>query len=287
MKYQWLNIYKDLYYNGKESSPRKLSIIELQDYIFFADPYNRFANFEERKLNLKYIIGEFCWYLRGDLNDIEGIVFYSKFWKNLINTKKPWLNSNYGFYIKKQFIHCLNLLIEDKDSRQASIIIANIKNNMQKTKDKICTYSINFRIRDNKLNMSVNMRSNDFILGTQIDYFQFSVFQEMLLKKLQIHYNNLEMGYYSHKADSLHIYEDKFHIMNKIVANNGKNFMNIDFPKIKDDKEVDFIFQKLPIIEKNIRNKRKFNKFSNEIEENKFDFTKECIKYLNNENTNN
>lgn len=281
-KNQWLKIYKDLYNNGIESSPRNLKIKELQDYLFFGNPYNRFASFKERNLNIKYIVGEFCWYLRGKLNDLNGIEYYSSFWKKIANDKKPLLNSNYGFYINKQFDYCLNCLFNDKDTRQASIIIANLKNNLSSTKDKICTYSINFRIRENKLNMSVNMRSNDFILGTQIDYFQFSVFQEMLLKKLQIKYNNLEIGYYSHKADSLHIYENKFKIMNSIIESNGNNFELIEFPKIKDDKEVDYIFKELPKIELKIRNYKSIEKFLEFIKTNNFKFTETCIKYLKN-----
>ena len=133
MQQQWLKIYKDLHEKGYESSPRGLKIKELEDYIFDGDPYNRFANFEERKLNLKYIVGEFCWYLRGSLNDVDGITHYSKFWKNILNEKEPYLNSNYGYYIfkLKQFEHCLNALLNDKDTRQATIILAHYKNNIE------------------------------------------------------------------------------------------------------------------------------------------------------------
>ena len=67
---------------------------------------------------------------------------------------------------------------------------------MSNDKDKICTYSISFRIRKNKLNMTVNMRSNDFILGTQIDFFQFSVIQEMLLKYLSLFWNRKSIPIY-------------------------------------------------------------------------------------------
>lgn len=286
MKQQWLTIYQDLKEKGFESSPRGLKIKELEDYIFTGDPYNRFANFEERKLNIKYIVGEFCWYLRGDLNDIEGISYYSKFWKNIVNENPPFLNSNYGHYIfqLKQFEHCYNILLQDKDSRQATIILADRKNNFEKTKDKICTYSINFRIRNNKLNMSVNMRSNDFILGTQIDYFQFSVIQEMLLKKLQLKYENLEMGKYTHKADSLHIYENKFDLMDKILNNNGENFYPIEFPKIKNAAEVDYILENLANIEYKIRTKNitdlELNSLYLYLEEQQFYFTLRCIDTL-------
>lgn len=239
---QWLGIYKDLAEKGQEHSPRGQNTLEIENYMFEGDPYNRLPNFEERNLSLKYICGEFLWYLSGD-RDNEDILKYSKFWDKIRNPESPTWNSNYGYYIFKegQFDYCYEQLAKDADSRQAVIVINRPNVMMSDSKDKICTYALSFRIRNNRLNMSVNMRSNDFVLGTQIDYFQFAAIQEMLLVLLRdMHYPDLEMGIYNHKADSFHIYERHFPMMMDILEHNrdGNTFKKIEVPRIKDSKEV-------------------------------------------------
>jgi thymidylate synthase len=62
-----------------------------------------------------------------------------------------------------------------------------------------------FRIRNNKLNMSVYMRSNDVWLGSAYDFFQFTRVQIAMASVLGI-----EPGTYAHHVGSLHIYEDNF-----------------------------------------------------------------------------
>jgi thymidylate synthase len=238
---QWLQIYTDLHEQGKEYSPRGQKTVEIEDYQFEGDPYNRLANFAERNLSLKYICGEFLWYLSGDRDNTD-IVKYSKFWDQIKNAESPLWNSNYGFYIFKegQFDYALAQLTQDPDTRQAAIVINRPNVMMSESKDKICTYSMSFRIRDMKLNMSVNMRSNDFVLGTQIDYFQFAAIQEMMLVLLREKYPDLEMGVYRHKADSFHIYERHFPLMLDVIKNNqggDTTFVPIEVPKITNGDE--------------------------------------------------
>jgi len=290
-KNQWLQIYKDLQ-NAPEYSPRGLKVKELENYCFDANPYWRFANFSERNLNLRYIIGELCWYLRGDLNDVEGISHYSKFWAGLASETLPRLNSNYGHYIfkeevnnKTQFGHVLSSLANDKDTRQAAIVIATHNVLSTDHKDKICTYAISFRIRNNKLNMSVRMRSNDFVLGTQIDFFQFSVIQELLYVVLRdTVYPKLEMGNYHHSSDSFHVYERHYEMMDKIIEKNGETFSDIVFPKISGAPEARYIMSNLPRFEKMYRELGFPEKlYEEEIAScvaNNYEFTKTCVECL-------
>lgn len=68
--------------------------------------------------------------------------------------------------------------------------------------DHPCTLSLTFRVRDNRLNMSVHMRSNDIWLGWTHDIVQFGVLQMTLANCL-----NVRVGTYWHTADSFHMYE--------------------------------------------------------------------------------
>jgi len=277
MKEQWLSIFNDLKNKGKVSSPRGLKILEIEDYYFYGDINNKLCSFEERNLSLKYLIGEMAWYFSASANDPR-MESYSSFWKTIKNKEIPYYYSNYGryFYNEKQFEYVINSLLEDKDSRQACIILNNKDIMMSNSKDKVCTYSVSFRIRENKLNMSINMRSNDFIFGTCIDYFQFTILYELIFNFLKEKYSDLSFGTYFHKVDSFHIYERHFHIMEEIVKNNGENFKEIKVPNVKNKEEALFLKKNFAFIEDQIR------KNGNHIFEidKSFNFTNWSIKQL-------
>ena len=249
----WLNVFNDLKEHGKKSSPRGLETIEIENYMFSIDPIkDKFCSFKHRKLSLKYLCAELAWYLNGDPND-EMMEQYSSFWKTIKNHEKPYFHSNYGQYIfgEKQFDYCIDTLIEDKDSRQACIIISRPNVMMSTTNDKICTYALSFRIRENVLNMSTNFRSQDFFYGTMIDLFEFSIIYEMMYITLKETYKDLQTGLLTNKCDSLHFYKRHFEMFEKILQDD--EFIDIDCPRISSISEVSFMRNKFPWCEECIR----------------------------------
>jgi len=184
---------------------------------------------------------------------------YASFWKTIKNEVPPFYNSNYGHYFfqENQFDYVFESLKADKDSRQACIVLNKSHVMLSTSKDKICTYAITFNIRENKLNMIVNMRSNDVISGTSIDANMFSFLYEYLYVKLLEIYPDLEIGIYTHKADSFHIYERNFEIMEGILRTNGENYTEVKCPRITSVKEVDFMLKYYPMLEEGIRLKVK------------------------------
>ena len=118
-------------------------------------------------------------------------------------------------------VHCywaLNSLIQDKNSRQAIAFLNQPKFQFPSNKDFVCTMYLNFFIRDNKLNMKVQMRSNDIFYGLTFDapFFSF-VHQHMRLWLLDT-YPDLELGTYYHCADNIHFYERHFELAENILA---------------------------------------------------------------------
>jgi len=165
--------------------------------------------------------------------------------------KGKFINSNYGQYIFgdcKQFDNVIDTLKEDKDSRRASIVILSKEHLLSVTNDVPCTYSINFRIRKNKLNMTVRMRSQDAIYGIGNDAPTFSFIHEMMWNALKEFYLELEYGMYHHSADSFHVYERHFKMLDKIVLND--KYEDVECPEISGPEEVKFIrsmnFTKIP-----------------------------------------
>jgi thymidylate synthase len=97
----------------------------------------------------------------------------------------------------------INELIKNKDSRRASISIYDAKDRYNFENDTPCTYAINFRILDDKLNMSVMMRSNDLWYGFANDQYCFSKLQELVANRLDI-----KVGSYFHFVNDLHLYNN-------------------------------------------------------------------------------
>lgn len=263
---KWFKIFKDLKENGKEYSPRGFKTLEIENYVFELDPIkDKLCSFKERKISLKYLFAEYFWFLSGD-RDNEMIEQYAPFWKTVKNKQSPFYNSNYGYYffIEKQYDYVIETLLRDQDSRQATILLNRKEVMMSDATDKICTNSISFRIRDGKLNMSVTMRSNDLIFGTTVDVFQFGLLYEMIYNELKNFYSWLEVGVYNHKADSFHIYERHFKMLDDIVNSNGENWIDINVPNMESVDEVKLILndnRKVAIYNNDQKHQYKFYSF--------------------------
>jgi len=255
-------IYNRLLLNGRLSSPRGMKCLEVENFEYILPPRVRFANFESRKLSLDYIKREFLWYLNADKYDTS-IEKYAKMWTT-IKSHDGVINSNYGQYIfgeNGSFNYVVETLKHDKDSRRAVMIILNSSHLYISNPDVPCTYSLSFRIRDNKLNMSVRMRSQDAILGMGSDAPTFSFIHEMVYFTLLESYKDLIIGDYNHAADSFHIYERHFGMLKKICAKD--KYEKINCPLILEYEEVKFL---IAHDFKNIPSQFKFSKWLNTFE---------------------
>ena len=268
-------LYRDLYYNSEEIEVRGLKTKELRNYQMIFKPYQRFINFPSRKLNLQYITQELYWYFNADKHDLS-ICDHAKIWKDLVN-EDGTINSNYGAIIfNGNFERVIQTLCNDKYSRRAVILIGDNENlNDEKTKDYKCTNSIVFSIRNNKLEMFVNMRSNDAIFGLCNDVPFFSILHEMVYVKLKdVMYEDLIYGNYTHYVNSMHIYERHYNMLKKIVLLD-EDIKEIDCPKISCVNEVNFITEINEadnVYEKLNESQLKFNNNPD------FDFTKWLLK---------
>lgn len=210
---------------GVETFPRGQKVKEIINYsIVIDDPRNRVITFSERKTSMKYLLGEFIWYLSGSPN-VQDINMYSKFWE-AIAKEDGTVNSNYGtrifghskLYPFNQWNKAKELLFKDRDSRQAIIRINHADDYTYSNQDVPCTLTLQFFIRSNKLHLVVNMRSNDIWRGYCNDQFQFTMLQELMMLELRDTYPDLELGKYYHNAASMHIYETHFNQAEQIIS---------------------------------------------------------------------
>ena len=238
----WRNIFRDVKNHGKITAPRDKEVIEIQDYHYQLPAFVRFPSLQPRGLKAEYIKAETLWYLGGDPYDMR-IQKYSNIWKNIVVRGR--LNSNYGqsFFRAGGMNWVIWELCHDKDSRRACItILGREKCHLEMdTKDVPCTAYLNFRIRDNHLNMSVHMRSQDAIFGMGNDAPAFSFLHEMILLYLQKDvYPDLQMGSYHHTADSFHVYKRHYEMLDQLVQEDVV-LEPFEVPRIKDWEEADFL----------------------------------------------
>jgi len=186
-------------------------VIELVGASFIADQPYIF-----RQQNTDYITREIEWYNSQslDVNDIPPPV--PKIWKDVADTE-GLINSNYGFLIYSeennyQFKRVLAELKEHPNSRRAVMIYTRPsvwdEYNLNGRSDFICTSTVQYLIRKGKLEVIVQMRSNDITSGYNNDVAWQNHVQERLCEKL-----NVEPGNIHWQVGSLHMYESNFYCL--------------------------------------------------------------------------
>ena len=198
---------QSLTYSGKDINSNGSKQTELLfRSVSIDDPRKLSIDHPSRKFNPAYSVLEFLWYLSGH-RKTNNIGKCANIWLK-IQDEHDEVESNYGTYILgKQWDWVLNELESDRDSRRCTMVIHQPYHKTLNPKDLPCTQYLQFFIRENKLHLGVNMRSNDIIFGFCNDIFNFALFQQLMLNELRDIYPDLELGTYYHHAGSLHLYE--------------------------------------------------------------------------------
>ena len=176
------------------------------------NPIDNHITNKERNWSLQYAKAEWEWYKSGDRSIDKLGQIYGKIppiWEKMADSNRN-VNSNYGYQWQRnnQIDYVCAKLRQKNNTRQAAISIYDAKEWTSYQKDTPCTYAVQFTILNNKLNMSVLMRSNDIWYGFCNDQYQFSMLQQLVANRLTI-----EIGSYYHFAHNLHLYNN---IKNKI-----------------------------------------------------------------------
>lgn len=197
--------------------------------------FNLFKN-KIRSTPEHYVGPELLWYFSGT-NKSAFIENYAKMWTILKNDKGE-VNSAYGYLIFKeenedqytQYEWALNCLKKDKDSRQAFMHFNKPRHQYDDNKDQVCTLIALFHIRDEKLNMTLTMRSNDVILGFTADYVFFNVLHQQMFLHLKEYYPKLKMGTYTHISHSMHLYSKHYDLVKSMLEH---EFEHDAIPELK------------------------------------------------------
>jgi len=233
----YLGVLKDVRDNYEfKCAPRGFDIREITDYMFTItnptlDPIVT-KDLKRNKVIAKYYEKERELY-DSCSNSVEDFAAASKFWQKLANPDGT-VNSAYGYLIwknrsmgNKQFSNnrfmtpwewAVESLKRDKDTRQAFVKFSLPEHQWLENKDQTCTLHGNFHIREDKLYLTIVMRSNDVTLGLIYDVVWFISLMEKMRKELLSLYPDLEIGTYTHIAHSMHMYERDLDKINKTIG---------------------------------------------------------------------
>lgn len=236
--------------DGRELSPRGKKIKELHPAVIeYTNPYNRVTFLKERKINPFFQLAEALWILLGRAD----VAFLTKYNKNMANFSDDgvYFNASYGERLRNwglnsprgfvftpidQLRDAYRKLEADHDTRQAFATIGSprfddAEYTLNGGKDIACNREIYFKIRDNKLDITVSNRSNDVHWGTWgANLNQFATIQEMMAAWL-----NIEVGTYYHIPDSLHIYTEDYgsDLTKKVLDAYGISDLNMSLPVVE------------------------------------------------------
>jgi len=175
-------------------------------------PQQRWVVSREPAMNPAFALAEVMWIVNGR-NESD----FLNFW----NTQLPAFagfgatyHGAYGYRLRRQFgldqlERAFQALQGNPLGRQVVLQIWDPRSDFPREDgspvelDIPCNVASLLKVRNNRLEWTQVMRSNDLFLGTPHNFVQFTALQEIMAGWL-----GLEMGSYFHLSDSLHVYEE-------------------------------------------------------------------------------
>jgi thymidylate synthase len=197
-------VIEEILSRGETIYPTKGDALEITGVLLeISDPRARLSRTETRG-RIFSGLGELLWYLSGS-NEVDFVAYYvGKKYAELAEDGKVF--GGYGPRLLSwkgvdQISNVTKILKTKRDSRNAVIQLFDSTDLAAKHKDVPCTCTLQFMLRDRKLHLFTNMRSNDVHLGLPHDVFCFTMLQEIIANSV-----DADMGFYKHAVGSMHLY---------------------------------------------------------------------------------
>jgi thymidylate synthase len=200
----------DVNYRRQES--RNGSTLEALEPVIttYLKPWERVLLFPARDANPFFHLVEAIWMMAG-ANHVGQLLHFNAGMRQYSDDGQT-LHGAYGYRWYHQFGHndqivqVISLLKNDPESRRAVLQMWDpIVDLGSPSRDVPCNTSIFFKVRDDKLQMTVCNRSNDMVWGAYgANAVHMSVLQEFIAKSLDV-----GMGPYHQISDCFHVYENK------------------------------------------------------------------------------
>lgn len=233
--------------SGRGSETKELRPVVLE----LTSPRNRWVFSRTPALNPAAVLSEVIWILRGR-NDSRFVNFWNNKLKEYAGDGETY-HGAYGHRLRHGFgvdqLEAAAVALEQNpDSRQVCLTIWDPRKDLPdeqgkpRAPDIPCNVVSLLKVREERLEWTQIMRSNDFWLGLPFNIVQFTMLQEILAGWIGI-----EVGRYHHLSDSLHLYPEHESPMSSVSPIAGQP-NNDDFAavgKARSDQLISDIAQRL------------------------------------------
>ena len=164
--------------------------------------------------------------------------------------KGNWVYTYHDRMVNCEGLNQIDFVIEDlkrnPSSRRAVILIRNASD--ISSEDPACLQHIQYFIRNNKLDCKVLFRSNDACKASFMNMFALIMLQKRIADSVGV-----EMGTYTHRANSYHCYERDLGALDGYIGRINDNEDNCiteydgDWKEMMDD-EIDAIMDKVEVL---------------------------------------
>jgi thymidylate synthase len=197
----WAMLAHTLVRDGKPVSPRGKETKEIVGVQLRFDGRQNVIVNPVRDLNYRFMVAEWLWISCGR-NDVGSIARYNKQIAQFSDDGIRFAGA-YGPRIREQMPYVKKNLLSDATSRQAVIEIW--RPSPGPSKDIPCTLTLQFLLREDRLNVVATMRSSDVWLGVPYDAFNFSQIGNALAGALGV-----EVGEVVMNLGSSHVYAPNY-----------------------------------------------------------------------------
>src|ERR1051326_5763691 len=178
-----------------------------------SDPTQRWVFSRNPPMNIAFAVAEVVWIMAGR-NDAQFLNYFNRQLPKYAGFE-PRYHGAYGHRLRlhhdglDQLDRAYNIFLNNPDSRQVVLQIWDSRldlpgaDGVPVAADIPCNIVAMLKVRDNALEWTQIMRSNDLHRGLPYNLVQFTTLHEVLAGWL-----GLRLGSYNHLSDSLHIYEE-------------------------------------------------------------------------------
>lgn len=229
----YLDITRTVVENGDCLNSRNGEVLELLNFqTVINEPEFRCVGGYSRNINIFFLLFEAMWIWLGK-KDVEPLLIFNSNMKNFSDDGKTF-HAPYGFRLRKygvasdfslfkemciqqnlenykyvnhtdgkdQIEEAIKMLSSDNEDRRVVMSIWNPHLDLNfKCKDIPCNDMVMLKVRDGKLHLTVQNRSNDLHWGLPTNVFQFSFIGTLISQILGVKY-----GSQTHNSQSLHLY---------------------------------------------------------------------------------